>query len=367
MPETATRQSVVDEGQNQQQMIDELAAFLGVQDEPPEKKQPTEAAQDDEPTPDEDGESVEETEAEDTEASDRDQDAGEEAEEAAEERWMPKSLDDLAEALESDPEELSKTLKVRTKIEGEEGEATLSDLLKSYQLEGALNKRLESQSKERKEFEAFRMQQQQALQTKMQEADDMVSAVEQMLLSDYQSIDWTELKENDPTEYLMQQQRLQETYGAMQRAKAQMQAKREESAKQQQEEFQHKWGAFLREQRDALYDKLPNWRDEGKRTAELGKVRGYLNTIGASDQEIDQMVDHRLWVMAVKAMKYDEMQTKANPKAKQLKTKPKFVPPGIRQNREQTSAKRKQALFEKAKQTQSTEDWTDALQERLTL
>ena len=213
--ETATARGVVDDATANENMINELAAFLGA-DEPPKEEEPVHAAEEtEEPTPEPEEEPQEETQAEDTEESERDEEETDEGEKPDEDRrWMPHSLDELAEALETEPDQVALSLKVKTKIDGETGEATLSDLLKSYQLEGTLNKRLEAVANERKELEAARQNEIQALQAKYQEANNMVSAAEQMVFAEYQSIDWTDLKENDPTEYLMQQQKLQERYSS---------------------------------------------------------------------------------------------------------------------------------------------------------
>lgn len=365
--ETATARGVVDDATANENMINELAAFLGA-DEPPKEKEPVRAAEEEEePTPEMEGEPQEETETEDKELSERDEEETDEGEEPDEDkRWMPNSLEELAEALETEPDQLALSLKVKTKIDGETSEATLKDLLKSYQLEGTLNKRLEAVANERKEFEAARQNEVQALQAKYQEVGDMLSAAERMVFNEYQSIDWTDLKENDPTEYLIQQQNLQERYSKINQVKGQMEQERQQEFQKQQEKQQQDVVQYVNTQREAVFKFLPEWRDEKAQKAELGSLREYLKgTYGVTDQQMDNTLDHVSWVNAYKAMKYDQMHSKADPKAKQLRNKPKFVPPGSRQGRQSASEKQRKTSFDKAKKLQTEEAWTQAIEQRL--
>lgn len=364
--ETATARGVVDDATANENMINELAAFLGA-DEPPKEEKQVRTAEEEEPTLEAEAEPQEEPEAEDTDESERNEDENDEGEEPDEDkRWMPHSLEELAEALETEPDQVALSLKVKTKVDGETGEATLSDLLKSYQLEGTLNKRLEAVANERKEFEAARQNEIQALQTKYQEASNMVSAAEQMVFAEYQSIDWTDLKENDPTEYLMQQQKLQERYSAINQVKGQMEQERQQEAQKQQEMTQQQVAQYIAGERDAAYKFIPEWKDEKVQKAEYGQLREYLkSTYGVNDQQMNNTLDHVSWVNAYKAMKYDQIHSKADPKAKQLKNKPKFVPPGSRQNRQSASEKQRKSSFDKAKKLQTEEAWTQAIEQRL--
>ena len=76
-------------------------------------------------------------------------------------------------------------------------------------------------------------------------------------------------------------------------------------------------------------------------------------------------VDHRLWVIARKAMMYDQVQTKANPKMKKMKSKPKFVPPGARRTQQAVSEKSKKASFANAMKSQTEDAWVDAIEKHL--
>jgi len=149
-------------GMSNAEILDSLTAMFDAEmlpDEPDKEQtaedvEPTVSDADDgdteeEPIADQDTDESEATDELDDEPGDED-DPSEEAESSDDDKWMPKSLDELAEALETSPEDLTTVLKVKTKVDGQEGEATLKDVIKSYQLEKTLNGRLEAHANERK-------------------------------------------------------------------------------------------------------------------------------------------------------------------------------------------------------------------------
>lgn len=363
MSDTATDTGVVHKTDSD--VVDELAAFFDVDENQPSQDDEVQTARDEDESTGETDDSLMETEAEGQDAPERNETEDEGEEPAEDERWMPQTLNDLAEALETDLDTVTRQIKVRTKLDGEEGEATLADVLKSYQLEGTLNKRFEAAAKERQEFEADRAKTMQTLQEKTQEAENLVSAMEQLVVSDYQSVDWADLKENDPTEFLMQQQRLQQKFADVQSAKNKIEANKKQDTEKQQQEYRANLEQYAKAERARLEEKIPEWRDASKMQEGLSQVSQYLKSQGATDQEIGTIVDHRVYVMARKAMMYDQMQSKADPKVKQMKTKPKFVPPGKRTTVQEVSEGNQKRSFAKAKKLQTDDAWADALEQRL--
>lgn len=364
MSDPATNQGAVSNEQLKNRQIEELAAFLGAE-EPPEEEKPTEAAAEEEPTQVEqalDGDSEEESEAEGEEA----ERAGKE-ESTEEEVWKPQSFEELAQALEIEPDELAAQLKVTTKIDGEIGQASLADLKKSFQLEGALNKRLEAVANERKELKAQHDQFLHEYQSKTQAASDTIDALERMMVEDFQSIDWQELKENDPTQYVIEQQNLQQRFARLNVKKKELEADRQKQTEQYQQQFGQQYETYLSSQKDALFERMPELKDEKVLKETISGVQDYMRGMGASDQEIYAIADHRIWMMAIKAMKYDKMNSKAETAKKQMKSKPKFVPPGLKKDRVSESQDNQRKKIERAKKLQTTDAWTDALMDKLGL
>ena len=364
MSEAATQEKGVAE-MSDAEMLQSLTEMFNAE-VPLDDSDEAQPAEDAEPTVDQevdDGEVAEEPEAdEDTDESEAEDQVDDEDEESADdEKWMPQSLDELAEALETTPEDLMTVLKVKTKVDGQEGEATLKDVIKTHQLEKTLNGRLEAHANERKAFEAETSKVVQTLQERLQDVESTASAMEQLLLSEFQSVDWSDLKENDPTEYMLKQQEMRDQYAKINQVKEKLKEDQQKSLQEQQQAFQQQVQQRLAEEKQALLDRMPEWRDGERAKEGLTKVADYLKAEGYQPQEIDSIVDHRAFVIAEKARRYDEMQTKADPKMKQMKTKPKFVKPGARKDPAKVSEKRKSAAMNRAKKLQTDEAWAEAL------
>lgn len=377
MNEAATQEGVADtqnQGMSDAEMLSSLTAMFDAQlpsDEPKaeqtaEEVEPTAEGVADGDSQEGDGETSQETEAaEDTEveASDQSEDEGEESSDDG--QWTPDSLDELAEALEMEPETVAETMKVKIKADGEESEATLKDVIKSYQLESTLNKRLEAHANERKAFEAQTTQLVETLQQRLQDVETTASAMEQLLFQDYQSVNWDELKNEDPTEYMLKQQEMRDRYASIEQVKNQLSEKQQADTQAQQQEQQKQIAAYLEHQKQALLEKVPEWSDQKQRETDLKSLQEYLRSTGASDQEIAQIDDHRVFLLGLKAMRYDQMHNKAEPKMKQMKTKPKFAKPGARKDPVKMSEKRKSEAFNRARKAQTDDAWTEALLAKL--
>ena len=354
---TQNAEVIADEAMDEGKMIDELAAFLGVEEPPKDEQVDSPAESADEATPEVEGdESVEETDAEVTEDN-REEDAGEDEAE----RWMPESFDELAQALETTPQDLMAKLKLGVKVDGVESQATLEELQRNYQIASAANQRLEQAATMRKALEA----EQQATVEKRKEMDTTLKAMEQLLAADYQRVDWEDLRANDPTEYMLKERELTQRYQTLMATKQQVEAKDKEEQEKMQAERQKMIDDHLKAQAEALVRTTPEWADAKVRNTEIGDVVNYMKQFGSTDEELSQVADHRVWTWARKAMLYDKLQTTANPKAKQMKQKPKFVPPGRRQAKTTARDNAKKASFERAMRVQTDDAWADALAAKL--
>ena len=363
MSEAATRKDVAD--MSDREMVNELAAMFDVGEPLPDEGQTDQTAEDVEATAVEGDEATDEDTAadQDTEVEATDDVEDEESESEGEsDKWMPKSIEELAEALEATPEEVLENLKVRIKTDGKEGEATLKDAVANHQIRKTLDQRLEAFANEHKAFEAEATQRLQRLNNQLQLADDTVSAMEQLMFQDYNAVDWSELKNDDPTEYMLKQQEMRDRYTSLQEVRSKLQAEREAEQKQNQEKLKENLQQYVQQQMSLAQTKIPEWRDQSTMASDLQGIQKYLvSNLGATEQELQSLLDHRMYVLALKAMRYDELQNKADPKLKQMKTKPKFAKPGARKDQGQRPKKHAKAAFANAKKAQTNEAWAEAL------
>ena len=149
----------------------------------------------------------------------------------------------------------------------------------------------------------------------------MQAQLEGALQEQSKAVNWEQLLQTDPVEYLKQQHlaqsrqaALQQNYAEQQRVNAQIQAERETAHSR-----------HLQQQQETLLAKLPEWKDEAKAKADKTAIRDYLSSQGFEADELAQVSDARSVILARKAMLYDQIVSKAQAAAKKVSTLPNKV------------------------------------------
>jgi hypothetical protein len=284
----------------------------------------------------EDDSEAEEVEAVEADASD--DDAQEEA------PSLPTDIHELAESLGVEPSKLF-DLKVKTKVDGVEGEATLAQLLKSYQLEGHLNRKSMELSDQRKAFEQEAQQKLGEVNQRTQQLQDAVTLAFNLLNEHYKTVDWQQLKLTDPeafnTKYIEYQQHQQQIGNAFQT----LNAERQRQALAEQEKFV----AHVQSESTKLTHAIPEWADEKIAKKEKAEIREYLKSLGFSDQETGQVYDHRQVLILRDALKARQLQQSKPEVMKKVKAAPKLVKPGVKPSKDDVDAKQLRDLRHKHK------------------
>jgi len=261
----------------------------------------------------------EETETESLEGDAPEADATDEIEESQIE------LPDLAAVLGLEPDRLdvdeSGNLLVRTKIDGKDGIAKFTDLIKSYQLEGHLNKQNMEVSEQRKALETKLAEIESQSQAKIQQLDDLANIAWGDLNAQYQSIDWAQLRVEDPAEFAAKSQEFQQRNAQIQSMFAQLQQQR---TSQTQERNQ----TTLKNEGEKLLRAIPEWSDAGVAEKDRAAIRKFAGSVGFSSDEVNTLSDHRAVVVLRKAMLYDQLQQTKPEVTKKVRKAPKLVRPG---------------------------------------
>lgn len=130
-----------------------------------------------------------------------------------------------------------------------------------------------------------------------------------------------EFAETDPMGYIVAKQRFDERQAEIQKAAGELQAINDQRTK----DHEHARAAYQQEQFEKLQTKLPDWKDPAKAKAEAVQIKEYLSTQEFSDGDIGQLGDHRLILMARKAMQYDSLMKRAATAAKDIQKLPPKV------------------------------------------
>lgn len=217
------------------------------------------------------------------------------------------SADESVEQTEGDEEaeEASQQAQTfRVKVDGEEVEVPLDELLKGYSRTADYTRKTQAIAEARKQAEAEAVA---AREERQRYAQTLEVLDAQMRSLQPPEIDWDRLYKENPVEWVRQreiQRTRQEQMNWVQAQRAALQQK-------QVEEEQVEQSKTLEVERTKLLEVLPEWRDSEKARTEKAKIVSYATEkLGFSVEEISDIYDARAVVALRKAMLFDEMMSR---------------------------------------------------------
>jgi len=244
----------------------------------------------------------------------------EEAQAQPEEMAQEESEPEYAEQEEQE-EEVEQPI-YRVKVDNEEVEVTLDELLKGYSRTSDYTKKTQTLAEQRKVVEAERTKIEEAARVRDQYAQRL-AIIEQMLAAQPEE-NLAELKENDPIQYAVKVAERAERDKQL----AAIRQERQTLAMRQQAEQQERLQNHLAQEGERLRSAIPDFADPVKGEVIRKEVKEFAKSIGFSDQELAQVYDHRAVMTLYKAMQYDKLQ-KSRPEAtKKVTQAPRMMRPG---------------------------------------
>ena len=299
-------------------------------------------------------------EAEEIEATSEDEFEVEDAEElpeADEEDDDDEEYDvDVSELEEVDDEEAYYTVK----IDGEEKSVSADELVKSYQLEQAAQKRMQEAAEIRKNSEAEvaalaqqREQYAQALQSLQGQIDSVGEQPQEY---------WDKLYSEDPIEYMRQRESQRDRKETLEKIKAEQIRVQQE----QQQELMQQHQAHLAQQQEKLLEALPEWKDPEVAQKEKSEIVSYAQRVlGFSEQEVSNIADARGVLAIRKAYLYDQLMSQKPVAQKKVKKAPKVTKSGKPTTKAQVKQNRNKQALERLSKTGSKDAAVDLLIERM--
>jgi hypothetical protein len=261
----------------------------------------------------------------------------------------------IRQNLDADPKLFAK-LKLGVKIDGQEGEATLEDLIRSYQIQTAAEKRLEEAKTRSKQIvdeasaKASQVDEQFAVTAKL------IERAEAKLVKEIQASDLAKLRQDDPSEWSARMREIDQQRAEITDMKREAISAYQTSKQKAAEEMQNARRAHLQKEHDALLGRRPEWRDETKAKAGKGKLAAFLLENGFTQQEISEASDHRLLLLLDDARAYRELQANTDAAKKKLAKVPKVLKPGTPKPPDQINRERQSALTARLRKTGSIDD-----------
>ena len=212
---------------------------------------------------------------------------------------------------------------VTIEVDGQTVTLTKAELAEAYTSglrQSDYTKKTMEVSEQRKAAEAEIAKAQQERQAYATNLQKMAAQLEGAL-TEQSKIDWQQLLDSDPVEYLKQQHLFQQRQAAFQQNQQQQQYLAQVAQAEQAKARE----SFLAKQQEELLAKLPDWKDPAKASAEKAALQKYLLEQGFDPNDVNSVSDHRAVIMGRKAMLYDAMMAKANAAAKKVAAAPQRV------------------------------------------
>lgn len=231
---------------------------------------------------------------------------------------------------------------IRLKANGEEHDVTMEELIRGWEKSVGAEKVVEETSARAKKLDEAEAK----IKSDYGQAIHEVATLGQRLLQQLRSDDrysqetMMQLRHEDPAEFAARREEMREKQESIQRAR-QLTQQRNQQIEQQKAKSQED---FAKKEAQKLKDHWKDLDDDG-RDANLSKIGKYLTTqLGFDQKEVDGMVRAEMWIVAEKAMKYDQSRMNVKDLAKQVRKAPKMMKPGAKGAEKGELAKAEKAL-----------------------
>jgi hypothetical protein len=238
----------------------------------------------------------------------------------------------------------------RVKIDGEEVEVPLDELLKGYSRTADYTRKTQAIAEARKQAEAELNLARQERQRYAQTLDALDTQLKSLQPPE---IDWDRLYQENPVEWVRQR----ELQRSRQEQAQWVQAQRAALVQKQQAEEQLNAEKTLEVERSKLVEALPDWRSPEKARAEKAKIVEYATgKLGFSVEEISDVYDARAVLALRKAMLYDELMSKRDQMRPKIIQKAKPMRAGVASSPQSSKVVASKAALSRLANSGSTRD-----------
>jgi DNA repair exonuclease SbcCD ATPase subunit len=245
-----------------------------------------------------------------------------------------------------DSDEQPETKRFKVKVAGEELELSQEELINYAQQGADYTRKTQQLAEQRKALDAEAQSVIQARQLRDTYAERL-QMIEQMLTAQDSNEDLDSLKENDPIGYAVRVAEMQQKEKQMQA----VQAERQRIAQEQQAEYGQNMQRYIATQAQELTKFIPEYAHPEKGESLRSDIRKFAKSVGFSDQDLSNVVDHRQVLTLYKAMQYDKLQQSKPQVTKRVSEAPKTLQSGngIKSTNSDTMKRNQQQLKQSGK------------------
>lgn len=311
----------------------------------PRKPAPRDSDPDDEEDleDEEEGEEREDDEDVDDEDEDPEVDKDDEDEEEAEEAAAP-----------------AKGRKYTVKVDGDEDQVTLDELLAGYSRTSSFTKKSQKLAEERRQHDAEVAARHAEIQAAQEHYVTQLTALESALAS--QEPDWEAVRRDNPEQFA----ELHAAWAIHQKRLDRIRAERESEQAKLATASQEQLKQIVKSERAKLVEKIPEWGDSSdKGKAFRRAIREYGESAGFTPKELESVADHRALVLLHKAFLYDQSQKQRSEKIAKGKKKVESLPsmrPGTKTGKRSTQSSKAAQARARLKKTGNVRDAAAAIE-----
>ena len=232
-------------------------------------------------------------------------------------------------------------------IDGETKQVPFKDVVASYQLQGHVNNKSMALESERKEFEEQKSLVEGELSKRVEGVGHLSQALEQQLVSEYNSIDWDKLRVENSSEWTALRQEYAEKAQSIQNIQGLIGEEQKRIQDEEQKSFIANQQKHLKEEMDKMISSNPEWSDPKVLDRDMGELRSFASSsYGFTDQDLSSVSDHRIIKVLQDAKAYRDGSKAAV--TKKMKNVPKFQKPGATKGNAAALSKARDAKSRKA-------------------
>ena len=209
-------------------------------------------------------------------------------------------------------------------------------------------------------FAYYQNEVEQTQQARAQYVDAVESAIQNNYahLQQFANIDWERLKLEDREEYLTKRDDYRQAQEQIEGLKQEHHAAAEKQQVEMQEQHKRVWA----EEHQKMSQAIPDWKDDEKRMAISKAVGEYALARGYTQEELNQLVDHRSIIMLMKAKAYEDIQQKQTAvRSKKVRNKPKVLRSKAKKDKASTSKRTRTAKIGRLKESGHIDDAADLI------
>jgi hypothetical protein len=235
---------------------------------------------------------------------------------------------------------------IHVKVNDFEGTLTIPELVTGYQTAKAVTMKGQKQAEEYKVFADQKEQSIREYTSKIEAVDMLSSYFEKQIISEFDGINWEELRIINPAEYAAARHDFSAKAGELQRIKDAIAADKQSVSAEQQQAQGVAQQKYLMSQYDKMIANNPEWHDEKARNEAQAEFKAFVkDSYGFTENEFETIYDARLIELIKDAKKYREgtkvaQKKLTKPVPKFQKSRGKGVKPKVSKLEKLTAASR---------------------------